>query len=72
MNNYKILRTNRGPAGDGRIGINIRIGRKADDVEVGKVITVTANDAAADMLVAEVTEQLDRHPLFTPNENYNG
>ena len=72
MSNYKILRTNRGPAGGGRIGLNIRIGRVADDVEVGKVITVTADDAAADVLIAEVTEQLDGHRLFIPNENYDG
>lgn len=72
MSNYKILKVNRSEVGGGRIGLNIRIGRVADDVEVGKVLTVVADADAADSLVAEVTAQLDGHPLFVPNENYDG
>ncbi len=57
--------------GNGRTGINVRIIRTSDSVEVGKILTLLPTDEAA-AYVASVNELLDKHPDVKRNENYNG
>ena len=55
--------------GTDRIGINARIIRSEDGVEVGKILSVKpASETPA--YTASVNELLDAHPDFEPNENY--
>jgi hypothetical protein len=55
--------------GNNRVGINARIIRTEDSVEVGKILAVKPIDEGA-AYVASVNELLDQHPDFKPNENY--
>ena len=55
--------------GNDRVGINARIIRTSDGVEVGKILAVKPLDEGA-AYVASVNELLDQHPDFKRNENY--
>jgi hypothetical protein len=55
--------------GNDRVGINARIIRTSDSVEVGKILAVKPIDEGA-AYVASVNKLLEQHPDFKPNENY--
>ena len=54
---------------DGRVGINARVIRISDNVEVGKFLHIAADQDAAEAFIAAISEQLTAHELFTPNEH---
>lgn len=55
---------------DGRVGINARVIRISDNVEVGKFLHVAADQDAAEAFIAAISEQLTAHPSFIHNENF--
>jgi len=55
--------------GNDRVGINARIIRTEDGVEVGKMLVLKSIDEAADY-ISSVNKLMDKHPDFKPNENY--
>ena len=55
--------------GNGRVGINARIIRTSDGVEVGKILVLKSIDEAA-AYIASVNALLDTHPDFKRNEQY--
>jgi ribosomal 50S subunit-recycling heat shock protein len=55
---------------DGRVGINARVFRISDNVEVGKFLHIAADQDAAEAFIAAISEQITVHPSFIPNENF--
>jgi ribosomal 50S subunit-recycling heat shock protein len=55
--------------GNDRVGVNARIIRTSDSVEVGKILVLKSIDEA-DEYITSVNELIDQHPDFKPNENY--
>ena len=55
--------------GNDRVGVNARIIRASDSVEVGKILVLKSIDEA-DEYITSVNELIDQHPDFKPNENY--
>lgn len=55
---------------DGRVGINARVIRISDNVEVGKFLHIAADQYAAEAFIAAISEQLTAHDLFIPNEHF--
>jgi ribosomal 50S subunit-recycling heat shock protein len=55
---------------DGRVGINARVIRISDDVEVGKFLHIAADQDAAQAFITAISEQLTAHASFIPNENF--
>jgi len=55
---------------DGRVGINARVIRIEDDIEVGKFLHIASDQDAAIAFITVISEQLISHPLFIPNEHF--
>jgi len=55
---------------DGRVGINARVIRISDNVEVGKFLHIAADQDAAEAFITAISEQLTAHALFIRNDNF--
>ncbi len=67
---YKLHNLLNSPLPDGRVGINARVVRISDDVEVGKFLHIADNQDAAEAFITAISEQLTAHDLFIPNDNF--
>jgi ribosomal 50S subunit-recycling heat shock protein len=67
---YKLNAPLKSELPDGRIGINARVIRIEDEIEVGKFLHIAADQEAAEAFITAISEQLTAHPLFIPNEHF--
>jgi ribosomal 50S subunit-recycling heat shock protein len=67
---YKLQTPLKSELPDGRVGINARIIRISDNVEVGKFLHIAADQDAAEAFITAISEQLTAHASFIPNEHF--
>jgi ribosomal 50S subunit-recycling heat shock protein len=67
---YKLNAPLKSQLPDGRVGINARVIRIEDEIEVGKFLHIAEDAKAAEAFITDISEQLTAHPDFKPNENF--